>query len=370
MLRILRTIPQMLEPVGIQSLLLMRLSAIGDVVNTLPAVSAVRRAFPAARIEYLVEDKALDVVLGHPDLDGTIVFPKARWKAEAFSPRTWSHAASYLRSLRAGRFDVLLDLQGNLKGGLHAALSNVRTRIGFARGHCKEGSHVFTNVHVVPPSERILRARKFLALLAPLGITDPEITWKLPPRARSARVVTEFLRGSGVGDRAYAVLHPGTSARGAQKRWPLPRFAELARRIDRELGLRVLVAWGPGEAPMAREVVDGSGATLALETRSLLDLAELLGRAALFVGADSGPLHLASAVACPSVALFGPKDPEIYAPCNPRSRVVRKPGSDGTADMLAIEVGDALAAARELLAETATTPPGAARGPTRSALPA
>jgi ADP-heptose:LPS heptosyltransferase len=138
----------------------------------------------------------------------------------------------------------------------------------------------------------------------------------------------------------------------------------------RELGLRVLVAWGPGEAPMAREVVAGSGATLGMETRSLLDLAELLDRAALFVGADSGPLHLASAVGCPSVALFGPKDPAIYAPCNPRSRVVRKAHGDGTADMLSIEIGDALAAARELLADGASTPPGAARGPTRSALPA
>jgi lipopolysaccharide heptosyltransferase I len=369
-IRIARTIPQMPDPVGIQSLLLMRLSAIGDVVNTLPAVSAVRTAFPKARIEYLVEDKALDLVLGHPDLDGVIVFPKARWKAAALSPRTWSEAAGSLRSLRAGRFDALVDFQGNLKGGLHALLSRIPVRIGFARGHCKEGSHVFTNVHVAPVPERMLRAHKFLALLAPLGIANPALSWKLPPRARSARIVDEFLRAQGLAGDAYAVVHPGTSARGAGKRWPVQRFAELARRIERELGLRVLVAWGPGEAPMAREVVAGSGATLAMETRSLLDLAELLDRAALFVGADSGPLHLASAVACPSVALFGPKDPAIYAPCNPRSRVVRKPRGDGSADMLSIEVGDAFAAARELLAEGSPTPPGAARGPTRSALPA
>jgi ADP-heptose:LPS heptosyltransferase len=360
----------MLDPRGIQSLLLMRLSAIGDVVNTLPAVSAVRKAFPEARIAFLVEDKASALVEGHPDLDATIVFQKSRWKGRALRPGTWAEASRHVREIRAGKFDVLLDFQGNLKGGLHAALSGIPTRIGFARGHSKEGSHRFTNVHVEPPGERILRARKFLSLLRPLGIEDPEIVWKLPPREPSRAAVDAFLAGHGMQGRGFAVLHPGTSARGAEKRWPVERFAELARRVPGSLGLAVLVAFGPGERALAEEVVRASGALLALETRSLLDLAEFLGRASLFVGADSGPLHLASAVACPSVALFGPKDPAIYAPCNPRSRIVRKPGPDGAASMLSIEPGDALAAAADLLGETGATPPGAARGPARSVLPA
>lgn len=360
----------MLDPAGIHSLLLMRLSAIGDVVNTLPAVSAVREAFPRARIGFLVEDKARDVVLGHPDLDETLVFPKRRWKGRTLRPGTWAEVRAYLRSLRAGRFQVLLDFQGNLKGGLHAALSGIPIRIGFARGHEREGSHLFTNVHVTPPSARMLRARKFLSLLGPLGIANPKLVWKLPDRARSRREIERFLRGAGLPERGYAVLHPGTSERGAEKRWPAERFTELARRIQRELGLRVVVAWGPGERATAQGIAQGSGATLALETSSLLDLAELVGRAAVYVGADSGPLHLASAVACPSVALFGPKDPGVYAPANDRARVVRRAAADGTATMLAIEVEDAFAAARDLLEECRTTPPGAARGPAQSALPA
>jgi lipopolysaccharide heptosyltransferase I len=363
-----RTIPWMLDPAGIRSFLLMRLSAIGDVVNTLPAVSALREAFPRARIGFLVEDKARDVVLGHPDLDETLVFPKRRWEGRSLRPGTWSEVRDYLGSLRAGRFQVLLDFQGNLKGALHAALSGIPTRIGFARGHCREASHLFTNVHVTPPSDRLLRAEKFLSLLGPLGIASPKLVWKLPERARSRREVAQFLRRGGLPESGYAVLHPGTSERGAEKRWPAERFTELARRIERDLGLRVLVAWGPSELPTAQEIARASGATLALETSSLLDLAELLGRASLYVGADSGPLHLASAVACPSVALFGPKDPAIYAPANPKARVVRRGDADGTAQMTAIEVEDAFAAARELLEECRTTPPGAARGPARSAL--
>jgi heptosyltransferase I len=277
---------------------------------------------------------------------------------------------AYVRSLRAGRFDVLLDFQGNLKGGLHAAISGIPVRIGFARGHCREGSHLFTNVHTSPPTESMLRAKKFLSLLGPLGIASPRLVWKLPDRARSRRTIDAFLRGAGIVESRYVVVHPGTSDRGAEKRWPAERFAGLAEKIERDLGLRVVVAWGPGELPAAQDVARASGATLALETRSLLDLAELIGRASLYVGADSGPLHLASAVACPSVALFGPKDPAIYAPCNPRARVVRRVSPDGTARMDAIEVEDAFDAARELLEEGRTIPPGASRDPARSALPA
>jgi hypothetical protein len=145
----------------------MRLSAVGDVVNTLPTVSATRAAFPEARIGYLVEDKAKEVVEGHPDLDEVTVFPNKRWRGRALSPTTWSEAAGHVRRIRDGEYDVLLDFQGNLKGGLHAALSGIPTRIGFARGHSREGSHRFTNVHVAPPSERMLRAQKFLTLLRP-----------------------------------------------------------------------------------------------------------------------------------------------------------------------------------------------------------
>ena len=147
----------------------------------------------------------------------------------------------------------------------------------------------------------------------------------------------------------------------------MERFAALAAALHAELGARVLVAWGPGERALAEEISRGSSATVAMETRSLLDLAELLARARLFVGADSGPLHLGSAVGTPSVALFGPKDPDVYAPSNPRSRVVRKVDARGRATMAAIEVADALDAARSLLADECATPPDAARDRARTA---
>ena len=125
----------------------------------------------------------------------------------------------------------------------------------------------------------------------------------------------------------------------------------MTRRVRENHGLSTVVTWGPGEREMAQEVVGRSAgaAVLAMETRSILDLAEMIRRARLFVGCDTGPLHLASAVQAPSVALFGPKDPAVYGPYNPLGRVIYKP--DGKGSMDAILVDDVLEAVDELLSE-------------------
>lgn len=342
----------MLDPGSIQKILLIRLSAIGDVINTLPAVTAVRAAYPRARLGFLVEDKAREVVEGHPDLDEILVYPRRRWRRGLWNPlrllRTSAEVIAYVRDLRSREYDVVLDFQGNLKGGLHAALSGVPVRIGYSRDHSMELNHWFSTIRVRPWSQRINRVEKFLALLAPLGISASAARYRLPASPESGRFVDEFLRSAGLEEHGFVVMHPGTSVTGREKRWPLDRFAALATRVKADLGLRTVVAWGPGERDMAEEVVRGSSALLAAETRSLLDLAELLRRSRVFVGADSGPLHLASAVGAPSVALFGPKDPGVYGPWNPRHRLVYRPNGNGRGSMDAITVDDALAALREL----------------------
>lgn len=330
-------------------MLLIRLSAVGDVVNTLPAVTAVRASFPDAHLTFVVEDKAADVIVGHPDLDQAVIFPRKRWRGRWTSAETRREVLRYVRGLRTPRYDVLLDFQGNLKSGLHDLVAGVPVRIGFTRAHSKEMNHWFTNVRVAPGAQRQNRVQKNLALLAPLGVDLAAARYRLPTSASSERVVADFLSAVGTRARHFVLLHPGTSEYGSQKRWSLDRFAGLADAIAKELGLAVLVAWGPGERAMADEIAQKSCALVALETRSLLDLAELIRSARVFVGADSGPLHLASAVGTPSVALFGPKDPAIYGPYNPRARVVHRDGANGVSGMDLIRVEDALEAARALI---------------------
>jgi heptosyltransferase-1 len=337
-------------------ILFIRLSALGDVVNTLPALEALRRGFPHAHIGFAVEDRAKDLIVGHPSVDRVHVLERKRWRAMLRAPTQWLAArrelAGFVRELRAERYGIALDFQGNFKGALHSLFSSAPRRIGFARGFDREWSHLVSTEHVTPTAagQTQHRVHKFLALAAHLGAPVDRPSYRLPDLGASKARVADFRRAAQVGE--YVALHPGASGRGALKMWPAPRFGELAARIAHETGLRPVVTWGPGERPLAESVVAASGgaAVLALATTSVLDLAALVAGARLFVGCDSGPLHLASAVSTPSVALFGPKDPRTYGPFHPRNRVVAH-GEPGRGSMDAISVEDAFSAVSSLLAE-------------------
>ncbi len=337
-------------------ILFVRLSAVGDVINTLPALEALRRGLPGAFIGYVVEDRAYDLISHHPSVDRVHLYRRKRWARYLYQPINWwalhEEFDAFFREIRRERYSIALDFQGNLKGALHGLFSGARRRIGFSRGHCKENNYFFNNEHVTPPggTEKINRVEKFLSLVAHLGVPVSDAGYRLPETPEGRARVDAFLAAQGLG--AYAAIHPGTSDFGAAKRWKSERFAQLAERIGRETGLRPVITWGPGERGLAEEIVAGSRgqALLAMETKNILDLAELIRSARLYVGCDSGPLHLSSAVSTPSVALFGPKDPRTYGPYNPRHRVVLK-GDLGQGSMDAITVDDAFAAVRDLLDE-------------------
>jgi ADP-heptose:LPS heptosyltransferase len=335
--------------------LCIRLSAVGDVVNTLPALEALRRGLPRARIGFVVEDRACDLIQRHPSVDRVHLYRRKRWARWLRQPIHWGtlyeEFSEFLAGIRREKYEVALNFQSNLKGAMHAVLSGAPKRVGFGKGHAKESSWLFANQIVVPPGgEKINRVEKFLSMAAAVGVPTDGAAYRLPETPDSRSRVRVFLDGAKLD--GYVAIHPGTSDFGRLKRWPPERFSALARRIGRELSLPCLVTWGPGEKPLAEEVSAASEghARPAMETTSILDLAELIRSARLFVGCDSGPLHLASAVGAPSVALFGPKDPRTYGPYNPRHRVVRK-GELGAGSMEDIGVDDAFAAVRDLLKE-------------------
>lgn len=341
-------------------ILFIRLSAVGDVINTLPALEALRRGLPDAHIGFVVEDRAHELIANHPSVDRVHLFRRRRWARWLHQPIHWAQlareAAAFTAEIRRERYEVALDFQGNLKGALHALLSGASRRIGFARGHCREANYFFNNEHVDPGPEKINRVQKFLTLAAALGVAIQGADYRLPESRESRRRVDEFLLARGI--RSHVTIHPGTSDFGKLKRWKPERFAALAERIGVEYPHRPVITWGPGERALAEEIVAGSHghAVLAMETRTILDLAELIRSARLFVGCDSGPLHLSSAVRTPSVALFGPKDPRTYGPYNPFHRVIRK-GEIGQGSMEEITVEDAFRGVQELLGELSSSPP-------------
>lgn len=328
--------------------LVIRLSAIGDVVNTLPAVTLLRRALPDALLGFVVEDRARDVIVGHPLLDRVYVFPRKRWREMLRRPGAWrqlaSEVRSWVRELREVDWDVALDVQSNLKGAAFAFASGAPRRIGFARGHDYELNHLLSTEQVTPPVNRPHRVDKFAALPGAIGVASDAREYVLPSDAGARERVARWCAEAGLEPGSFVALHPGTSDHGAEKRWPAESFARLARGIATELRRPVLVTWGPGEEELAERVraLSEGAARLAPRTASLLELVELLRLAAVFVSADTGPMHLAVAAGVPCVALFGPKDPAVYGPYGAAHVVLRPPhGSRVTAD---IAVADVLAA--------------------------
>lgn len=320
-------------PAGGGRILLVRLSAIGDVLQCLPAASELRRARPGVSLHWLVEDRCAAVLLGHPLLDGVVVYERRALAREARRPWLWPRALARIwrlrRALRAIRADAAVDLQGNLKGALLARLSGAPRRIGLAAGQGgKERSHWLSTERVRLPPPPVHRADRARALIAPLGLPPAGRREAVPPAGVDAAgpSAETWLAASGFRPGGFAVFHPGVSGFGELKRWPAARWADLARALRDRRSLPVLLTSGPGEEALAEEVagLSGGAARRGPATRSLAELGAILARAAVVVGSDTGPVHMAAALGVPTVALFGPKDPAVYAPTGPRTRVVWK----------------------------------------------
>jgi len=309
-------------------ILIVRLSALGDVVHALPVLPPLRAAHPRARIDWVVEDRAAAVLAGRPEIDRVVVFPRRALKGRPLARMT--RAAAFLEDLRAERYDAALDLQGNLKSGVIARLSGARIRYGLDASVAREGNHLFTTRRLRPPASCRHRVERNLAVVGaflgrPASWSDPG----LPASPSAAEVARRLLESAGVAPgTTYVVLHPGTSAFGAFKRWPPARFADLARTLAAG-GRAVVVTAPPGEEDLARAVVAGAGrGTCLVETPGLDVLGEVLRGASHVVGADTGPLHLAALAGIPVVGLFGPKDPAVYGPWGRRA--------DGTPGLLPV----------------------------------
>ena len=294
--------------------LVVRLSSIGDVVHTLPALAALRRAGWEAG--WLVEPPARVLLEGNPAVSEVFAAPPAK----AFG---WQAALAPLRALRARRYDVALDFQGLWKSAAWARLSGAAHVVGWQADSRREpASQLLIGERVVRKGDgRRHVIDKNLELLAPLGIAaDGARDFPLPRPRESVARVDEGLRG--IAASALVILNPGGG--WASKRWPAERFGELARGL-RASGLHPLVSWGPGEQDLADRVVAASGgaADRSLPT-SLLDFVELARRARLVVAADTGPLHIACAVGTPVVGLFGPTDPARNGPFASSDVVLRR----------------------------------------------
>lgn len=304
------------EAAGRQSLrvLLVRLSAIGDVVLTMPVLNALRDRFPDAVLAWAVEEPGAQLLEGHRALDRLVKLPRGFLKSPA---AVWG----LCRRLRGMRFDVAIDAQGLTKSAFVAWLSGARRRIGFGGRWGREISP-WLNTELVHPTRQHVIERT-LELLRPLGVERPGVRFDLPLRRGEIEAAAAWVGSAGLTE-GFAMINPGS--RWSSKQWPPERFAAVAEHLGRAWRLRSLVVWA-GQAELARAervAAESAGHARLAPPTTLRQLAALAGLARLFVGSDTGPLHIAEAVGTPCVGLYGPWPAEETGPYGPRHLAVQK----------------------------------------------
>jgi ADP-heptose:LPS heptosyltransferase len=347
-----------------------RLGAVGDVVRTLPAVSAVRAAYPGSHITWLVEPAAAGVLTGQPIFDEIIEFPRDALRTALRTGsvgRLWREATHFARGLRRRRFDLALDFHSILRSGVLARLSGARIRVAYGRPFGREFAWAFATLRARIARKRISRFERNAALVRFLGVV-------FRPSSRPLRIAPEArawaLSALG-GASAPVAIHPGSSDATPYKRYTARGYARVARLLAQDAGAPCIVTHGPArdDRIFAQAIVDASegAARLAPATPTLADLAALFAACRLAIGGDTGPLHVASLVGTPVVQLLGPTDPIENAPwegtpsrslraglaCSPCRR-----GCPAATCMRSLSPDDVIAAARELLAETAVAATG------------
>ena len=293
--------------------LIVRLGALGDIVHALPAAAALRRAYPDARIDWLVDARHRELLTLVPVIDRIATLERS-------SLGGWLDVA---RQLRPVRYDVALDFQGLLKSAVLARASGAQRVVGFSIWHLREKTATpFYSDAIDTTTTGALSAhviRKNLQLLKAVNVEEERIEFPLSAVPSAA---TDTVREQAAGS-PIALINPG--AAWPNKRWRPEHFGEAAAFLRDVRGYLPFVLWGPGEEALARAVVDASdgSARLAPPTR-LVDLVELCRAASLMVSGDTGPLHIASAVGTPSVSLFGPTDPERNGPWSSEDVVISR----------------------------------------------
>jgi len=300
-------------PTEFRRILLIKPSSLGDVVHALPAAAALKRRFPGASLTWLVKTQWAGVLEGSSALDNIL--------AVDLSLGGWPGA---IRAVRAGGFDLVVDLQGLFRSAVLGWFSSARVRVGFANG--REGSPWFYTQRVAVDDAAMHAVNRYLRIPQALGgISESREALEFPLALDGAadERVGKMLLSAGIMPRSpLVVINAG--ARWVTKRWPTAAFAEVSDQLQKE-GARVAVIGSAGEYHPAGTMM-GHMKTPAVDLvgkTTIKELIALLRRARLLITNDSGPMHLAAALGTPVVALFGPTDPSRTGPYGPGHRVLR-----------------------------------------------
>ncbi len=333
----------------------------GDVIHTLPAAQALRDAFPDAMIGWMIEERWAELLCApgaprrgprsaqRPLADWVHTVSLAAWRKSLVTIPTLQQIARVWNDVRSVGYDVAVDLQGAIRSAVLARWSGARSVYGAAEPRESPASLWYTRRAIARGAHVIEQNFSVVEAVAQRKMAVPCVEF---PRDVAAELKIDQ-KLAGVGD--FAILNPG--AGWGAKRWPAERYGRVARALAED-GVRSFLNCGPGEEDLAREAEGASeGAAKGIQC-SISELIALTRRARLFIGGDTGPLHLAAALQVPVVAIFGPTDPARNGPYGTRSIVLRSPASPTTharraqpdEGLLEIGVDAVVDAARTLLA--------------------
>jgi heptosyltransferase I len=311
-------------------ILIVRLGAIGDVVHTLPALAALRRSFPRAHLAWAVErGGAAKLLAGNPSLDDLIELDLRGWRKDLTAAKTHQAIRSSVAQLRAARFDVTLDFQGLLKSAAVARLTGAPRRVGFARDVLREPASAWLLTEQVAADDREHVIKKNLQIAAHLGC-DIGGAWEFPVALTAEEQQFAAAQDARFNNR-FAILNPGGG--WPTKLWNTHGFAQIADRLWNAYGISSAVAYGPGEETWAQAIVAQTKSRAAVVLKaSLKEFWALAQRAQLFLGGDTGPMHIAAAAHTPIVAFFGPTSARRNGPFAAADVVIERDDLDCRTD--------------------------------------
>ena len=316
----------------IERLLIVRLSAMGDVIHALPATQALRQAFPQAMIGWLIEERWAELLCApgtprrgprspqRPLVDWVHTVNLKPWRRSLLTAQTVQQIARVWNDVRSVGYDVAVDLQGAVRSAMLTRWSGARVVYGTSEPRESPASIWYTR-QITPHGAHVVEHGLSLAeAVAGTRLNAPRV--ELPRDPEAEREMDRRLSGSGTG--GFAILNPG--AGWGAKCWPAERYGYVARALAED-GVRSIINYGPGEEDLARATEAASEGIANPMKCSLTELIALTRRAKLFIGGDTGPMHLAAALQVPVVAIFGPTDPARTGPYSTHSIILRNPAS-------------------------------------------
>jgi lipopolysaccharide heptosyltransferase I len=294
-----------------RKILVIKPSSLGDVVHSLPFLSALNECFPLAKIHWVIAKGIEDIIDGNQLVSKLWIIDKDQWKKVGRISGTISELGRLAKNIRAEAYDIAIDLQGLMRSGLMTKATGAPVRIGFAEA--REGSALFYT-HKVTGGKDVHAVDRYLKVVQALGCDVEAVRFPMPLIRESEKI--RQLR-SQIGD--YAVIVAG--ARWETKKWPAHRFAALAAMLDINSAV-VGNAADHGISKAIEEQSSGKAISMAGET-DMGELIWLIRGAKLVITNDSGPMHIAAACGIPVVALFGPTNPDRTGPYGRNNVIIR-----------------------------------------------